>query len=113
MLHLTAHLLSVVLFTSYSGALVSSIASSHPALPFRTFEEFLNNGHYRLGVVANSSIISNMRVKYIGTFVFYGNYTELFDSYVSVVTCLRRSLGFAVTLLTTGPQQIKQTPWPL
>jgi hypothetical protein len=62
MLHLTAHMLSVVLFTSYSGALVSSIASSHDTLPFRTFEEFLNNGYYRLGVVANSSIISNMRV---------------------------------------------------
>jgi hypothetical protein len=55
-------MLSVVLFTSYSGALVSSIASRHATLPFRTFEEFLNSGYYRLGVVANSSLISNMRV---------------------------------------------------
>jgi hypothetical protein len=70
--HLTGYFLSVVLFTSYSAALVSSIASRRATLPFRTFEEFLNNGHYRLGVVANSSIISNMRVRYIGSLVFFG-----------------------------------------
>ncbi|GFG39908.1 hypothetical protein Cfor_03352, partial [Coptotermes formosanus] len=60
-LHLTAYLTSVVLVTSYSAALVSSIASRHATLPFTTFQEFLNDGTYRLGVVANSSIISNMR----------------------------------------------------
>jgi hypothetical protein len=34
-------------------------------LPFTTFQEFLKDGTYRLGVVANSSIISNMRVGHI------------------------------------------------
>lgn len=66
-LHLTAYLTSVVLVTSYSAALVSSIASRHATLPFTTFQEFLNDGTYRLGVVANSSIISNMRVWYINS----------------------------------------------
>ena len=64
-LHLTTWLLSVVLATSYSGALVSSIASRRVTLPFSTFQEFLNDGTYRLGVIANSSIISTMRVRHI------------------------------------------------
>ena len=61
-LQLTACLLAVVLITSYSGALVSSLATRHATLPFTTFQGFLDDGTYRLGVVANSSIISNMRV---------------------------------------------------
>jgi hypothetical protein len=64
--YITAYLMSVVMLTSYSGSLVSSIASRHDTLSFRTFEEFLNDGTYRLGVVANSSIISNMKVGYLG-----------------------------------------------
>jgi len=64
-LHVTSCLLSVLLITSYSGALVSSFASRHVILPFTTFQEFLDDGTYRLGVVANSSIISNMRVGHI------------------------------------------------
>jgi len=61
-LQVTTCLLSAVLITSYSGALVSSFATRHATLPFTTFQEFLNDGTYKLGVVANSSIISNMRV---------------------------------------------------
>jgi hypothetical protein len=65
--HITAYFMSMVVFTSYSGALVSSIASRHATLPFKTFQDFLNDGTYRLGVVANSSIISNMKVRHIGS----------------------------------------------
>jgi len=70
-LHLTAYLLSVVLVTSYSGALVSSFASRRATLPFTTFQEFLKDGTYRLGVVANSSIISNMRVGHIDSLTLW------------------------------------------
>jgi hypothetical protein len=63
---ITANLLSAVMLTSYSGALLSSIASRQATLPFRTFQDFLNDGTHRLGVVANSSAINNMRVRYIG-----------------------------------------------
>jgi hypothetical protein len=54
--------MSVILFASYSGALVSSIASRRATLPFRTFQEFLDDGGYRLGVVANSSTMNNLKV---------------------------------------------------
>jgi hypothetical protein len=40
-------------------------------LPFTTFQEFLNDGTYRLGVVANSSIISNMRVGHIDSLTLW------------------------------------------
>ncbi|KDR17642.1 probable glutamate receptor [Zootermopsis nevadensis] len=59
--HILACFMSVVMFTSYSGALVSTIASRKAILPFKTFQDFLNDGTYRLGVVANSSTISNMK----------------------------------------------------
>lgn len=49
-MQLTMYLAAVVIFVSYSAAVLSHIMTQTDELPFSTFEEFLENGAYTLGV---------------------------------------------------------------
>jgi len=49
---------SLVLMAAYSAFLISSLAVQQRDLPFRDLQGLLDDGSYRLGVLANSSTLN-------------------------------------------------------
>jgi hypothetical protein len=54
LVYLTAYLTAVVLFAAYSATFISFLAVRHSPLPFKTFEEILQDGTYKLGILDHS-----------------------------------------------------------
>ena len=57
-----SYITAMVLFSAYSGALVSSLANQHTVPPFDTFEGILRNGRYKVTTVADSSHLATFQV---------------------------------------------------
>ncbi|XP_076394994.1 glutamate receptor isoform X2 [Megachile rotundata] len=55
LVHLTVHLAAVVVIAAYSAALISFLAIQTFAMPFTTMEGLLEDGTYRLAVIADSA----------------------------------------------------------
>ena len=62
---LTAHLTAIVILTSFSASLIASIVNDKYYLPFRNFQEFLDDGTYELEVLANSAELDYFKVNKI------------------------------------------------
>ncbi|KAJ4427788.1 hypothetical protein ANN_25441 [Periplaneta americana] len=56
-IHLTTYVTAAIVVISYSASLLSYIMTKTYRLPFTDFQEFLNDGSYKLGVMANSAYI--------------------------------------------------------
>jgi hypothetical protein len=63
-IHLTTYVTAVVTAVSYSASLISHIMTYTHTLPFVDFREFVADGTYQLGLLANSGYISFFRVSY-------------------------------------------------
>ncbi|KAJ4445623.1 hypothetical protein ANN_12305 [Periplaneta americana] len=57
----TSYVAAAILFASYSAALVSYLTSKQAEVPFTTFQEFLDDGRYRLGIVKGTTEINYYR----------------------------------------------------
>jgi hypothetical protein len=53
---------SYILLSYYSAAFITDLTLQDPALPFTSFEEFLEDGSYKLGMVRNSSTLDYFKV---------------------------------------------------
>jgi hypothetical protein len=62
LVYLTAYLTSVVLFAAYSATFISFLTVQHNSLPFETFEEILQDGTYKLGILQRSVDVSFFEV---------------------------------------------------
>jgi hypothetical protein len=59
---ITSSLASLTLLFCYNGAFVSDLAVPKDWLPFRTFQQFLKDGSYRLGMMRNTAQSSYFNV---------------------------------------------------
>lgn len=55
--------LAYAIFIFYAGILTSYLAVFIPSLPFDTMQEFLNDGHYKLAIIKNTSSLELLRVR--------------------------------------------------
>jgi hypothetical protein len=55
---------SFLLLSYYSAAFITDLTLQDPALPFTSFEELIEDGTYKLGMVRNSSTLDYFKVSY-------------------------------------------------
>ncbi|KAJ9594600.1 hypothetical protein L9F63_027417 [Diploptera punctata] len=56
-----SYLTAIVIFSAYSGALVSSLANQRIVPPFTTFQGLLKHGQYKVATVADSSHLTTFQ----------------------------------------------------
>lgn len=63
--YFTTHATSLVLFISYSATFISFLTVQHHHLPFSDFQGALDDGTYRVDVLAASADIDYFRVSHV------------------------------------------------
>jgi hypothetical protein len=67
---LAAYLSAVVLLAAYSATFISFLTVRHSSLPFTTFEDILEDGTFKLGILERSVELNFFDVSVISICIF-------------------------------------------
>jgi hypothetical protein len=62
LVYLTTYLIALILFVAYSAAFVSHLAARRYEMPFTGFNDLLEDGTYKLGILSGSSRVDFFKV---------------------------------------------------